>query len=104
MRDEPRQPMPSSLRPRSAKSSEITVPEILTTDAMRLGINVLRDLAESHKMHSGVEADQATADLHTDAAEAWKCRSLFCGNLNRRSHGLRKRRQGMECEFLRTIC
>ena len=45
------------------------MPDILPTDALRLAINVLRDVAESRKMPSGVELDQASADLHSDAAE-----------------------------------
>lgn len=45
------------------------MPDILPTDALRLAINVLRDVAESRKMPSGVGLDQATADLHADAAE-----------------------------------
>lgn len=38
-------------------------------DALRLAINVLRDAAESRKMPSGAELDEATAGLHADAAE-----------------------------------
>ncbi|SPK77197.1 conserved protein of unknown function (plasmid) [Cupriavidus taiwanensis] len=42
---------------------------VTIADALRLAINVLRDAAESRKMPSGVELDEATAELHTDAAE-----------------------------------
>ncbi len=38
-------------------------------DALRLAINVLRDTAESRQMPSGIAIDQATADLHADAAD-----------------------------------
>jgi len=44
--------------------------DLITTDALRLAINVLRDVGESHKMPSGIELDDATAALHLDAAEA----------------------------------
>lgn len=43
--------------------------DILLSDALRLGINVLRDVAESRKMPSGIEVDQTTADLHAEAAD-----------------------------------
>ncbi|KLR58966.1 hypothetical protein [Diaphorobacter sp. J5-51] len=43
--------------------------DILLSDALRLAINVLRDVAESRKMPSGVAVDQAVAELHADAAE-----------------------------------
>jgi len=42
---------------------------ILLSDALRLAINVLRDVAESRKMPSGIEVEQAIADLHADSAE-----------------------------------
>ncbi|WP_185673660.1 hypothetical protein [Burkholderia stagnalis] len=45
------------------------MPEMTIADALHLAINVLRDTAESRKMPSGVELDDATAELHADAAE-----------------------------------
>lgn len=39
------------------------------SDALRLAINVLRDVAESRRMPSGIEVDRAIAELHADAAE-----------------------------------
>jgi hypothetical protein len=45
------------------------MPMLSVADALRLAINVLRDVAESHKMPSGVEVDQVTANLHSDAAD-----------------------------------
>ncbi|WP_203234297.1 hypothetical protein [Burkholderia mayonis] len=42
---------------------------LTVADALRLAINTLRDVAESRKMPSGVELDDATAELHADAAE-----------------------------------
>jgi hypothetical protein len=38
-------------------------------DALRLAINVLRDSAESRRMPSGTPIDQATVDIHADAAD-----------------------------------
>ena len=38
-------------------------------DAIRLAINALREVAESHKMPSGIELDKATAELHASAAD-----------------------------------
>lgn len=38
-------------------------------DALRLAINALRDVAESLKMPSGIELDNASAELHAKAAE-----------------------------------
>ncbi|WP_213957528.1 hypothetical protein [Variovorax sp. dw_954] len=38
-------------------------------DALRLAINVLRDAAEARKMPSGIALDDATAEMHADAAE-----------------------------------
>jgi hypothetical protein len=46
------------------------MPNMMPSDALRLAINVLKDVAESQKMPSGVELDQAAADLHADAAES----------------------------------
>lgn len=40
-----------------------------TADALRLAINVLRDAAESRKLPSGVELNEATVGLHADAAD-----------------------------------
>jgi len=42
---------------------------VTPADALRLAINVLRDTAESRQMPSGIAIDQATADLHADAAD-----------------------------------
>lgn len=42
---------------------------LTTADALRLAINVLRDAAESHKLPSGAELNEATAGLHADAAD-----------------------------------
>lgn len=38
-------------------------------DALLLAINLLRDSAESRKMPSGIELDEAAAELHADAAD-----------------------------------
>lgn len=43
--------------------------DLTVADSLRLAINVLRDVSESRKMPSGVALDQATADLHADAAK-----------------------------------
>ena len=43
--------------------------DLTVADALRLAINTLRDVAESRKMPSGVELDDATANLHADAAD-----------------------------------
>lgn len=45
------------------------MPDLTPADALRLAINVLKDVAESQRMPSGIELDQATAALHADAAE-----------------------------------
>ena len=45
------------------------MPDMTPADALRLAINVLRDAAESRKMPSGAGLDDATAELHADAAE-----------------------------------
>ena len=45
------------------------MPSLTVSDALRLAINLLKDSAESRRMLSGIELDQATADLHADAAE-----------------------------------
>ncbi|WP_207002606.1 hypothetical protein [Trinickia mobilis] len=45
------------------------MPELTIADALRLAINALRDVAESRKMPSGVELDDATAELHASAAD-----------------------------------
>lgn len=45
------------------------MPDLTVADALRLAINILRDAGESRRMPSGIELDQATADLHADAAE-----------------------------------
>ncbi|WGS46935.1 hypothetical protein LFL97_32675 [Burkholderia sp. JSH-S8] len=42
---------------------------LTVADALRLAINTLRDVAESRKTPSGVELDDATAQLHADAAD-----------------------------------
>ncbi|MCY0852532.1 hypothetical protein [Cupriavidus sp. D39] len=42
---------------------------LTTADALRLAINVLRDAAESRKLPSGAELNEATAGLHADAAD-----------------------------------
>ena len=43
--------------------------DMTPADALRLAINVLRDAAESRQTPSGIELDEATAELHADAAE-----------------------------------
>ncbi|HDR9497167.1 TPA: hypothetical protein QDC06_000359 [Burkholderia cepacia] len=43
--------------------------ELTLEDALRLAINALRDVAESRKMPSGVDLDDATAELHASAAD-----------------------------------
>lgn len=45
------------------------MPDLTLADALRLAINVLKDAAESRQMPSGIELDQATAELHAEAAE-----------------------------------
>ena len=45
------------------------MPDLTTTDALRLAINVLRDSVESKKMPSGIVIDKATVDLHATAAD-----------------------------------
>ena len=42
---------------------------LTTALALRVAINVLRDSAESRKMPSGEPLDEATVQLHFDAAE-----------------------------------
>jgi hypothetical protein len=42
---------------------------LTTALALRAAINVLRDSAESRKMPSGVTLDEASVQLHLDAAE-----------------------------------
>lgn len=46
------------------------MPNTTLADALRLAINVLRDVSESRKMPSGIELGKAEADLHAGAAEA----------------------------------
>lgn len=48
------------------------MPDLTPANALRLAINVLKDAAESRRMPSGAALDQATADLHADAAETLK--------------------------------
>ncbi|WJN72225.1 hypothetical protein [Burkholderia anthina] len=45
------------------------MPELTLADALRLAINALRDIAESRKMPSGIDLDDAIAELHASAAE-----------------------------------
>lgn len=45
------------------------MPEILLSDAISLAINVLRDVAESQKMPSGIPVDLTIANLHADASD-----------------------------------
>jgi hypothetical protein len=45
------------------------MPDLTVADALRLAINALGDVAESHKMPSGIEPDDATSRLHASAAE-----------------------------------
>ena len=45
------------------------MPAFILADAPRLAINVLRDSAESRKMPSGVDLDNAADELHTSAAD-----------------------------------
>jgi hypothetical protein len=45
------------------------MPDLTVADALRLAINILKDAGESRRMPSGIELDQATAELHADAAE-----------------------------------
>lgn len=43
---------------------------LLTADALRLAINVLRDSVECRRMPSGVELNDACVNLHLDASDA----------------------------------
>lgn len=43
--------------------------DITLADALRLAINVLRDSVESRKMPSGVDLNDAAAELHASAAD-----------------------------------
>lgn len=43
--------------------------DLTVFDALRLAINALRDVAESREMPSGVELDDASAELHASAAD-----------------------------------
>lgn len=52
-----------------SKSNGKTKPNLNPADSLRLAINVLKDSAESRRMPSGIELNQATVDLHADAAE-----------------------------------
>lgn len=45
------------------------MPTVTIADSLRLAINVLRDAAESGKLPSGTELDNAAAALHSDAAD-----------------------------------
>jgi hypothetical protein len=45
------------------------MPRLTTALALRAAINVLRDSAESRKMPSGEPLDDASVQLHFDAAE-----------------------------------
>ena len=45
------------------------MPDLTLADALRLAINVLRDSVESRKMPSGVDLDNAAAELHASAAD-----------------------------------
>lgn len=45
------------------------MPTLTTALALRAAINVLRDSAESRKMPSGEPLDDASAQLHFDAAD-----------------------------------
>lgn len=45
------------------------MPDMSPADALRLAINVLRDTAESGRMPSGLVLNEATAELHADAAD-----------------------------------
>lgn len=45
------------------------MPSLTPADALRLAINALRDAAESRRMPSGTELDEATVALHAEAAE-----------------------------------
>jgi len=42
--------------------------EVTLDDALRLAVNLLRDSAESRKMPSGAQLDQAAASLHSASA------------------------------------
>ncbi|WP_277182798.1 hypothetical protein [Caballeronia sp. BR00000012568055] len=43
--------------------------QLTTALALRAAINVLRDSAESRRMPSGVKLDEASENLHFDAAD-----------------------------------
>jgi hypothetical protein len=43
--------------------------DMTPADALRLAINLLRDAAESLRTPSGERLDQASGELHADAAE-----------------------------------
>jgi hypothetical protein len=45
------------------------MPSLTTALALRAAINVLRDSAESRKMPSGKPLEEASVQLHFDAAE-----------------------------------
>ena len=45
------------------------MPELTVANALRLAINALRDTAESRRMPSGIELDDAAAELHASAAD-----------------------------------
>ncbi len=44
------------------------MPDMTVADALRLAIDAPRDVAESHKMPSGIDLDEATSELHASAA------------------------------------
>lgn len=43
--------------------------DITLADALRLAINVLRDSVESRKMPSGIDLNDAVAEVHASAAD-----------------------------------
>lgn len=45
------------------------MPDLILADALRLAISVLRDYAQSRKMPSGVDLNDAAAELHASAAD-----------------------------------
>jgi hypothetical protein len=75
----PKKKTPSERNPRSwgggdhlinsDRLRKTTMPDLTLADALRLAINVLPDSAESRKMPSGVDLDNAAAELHASAAD-----------------------------------
>lgn len=45
------------------------MPNLTPADAIRPAVNVLKNSVESRRMPPGIELNQATVDLHADAAK-----------------------------------